>query len=430
MQVLDPEQVALDRALLAERLLNARRTHVVRLVGLTFFAALFLVLGGVLSDPSWVTDSRALGAYLGLAVLCVVASRRRVGEGAADRLGTWLTFAPALIDMPFVYLVQRGQYASTPSPAAVAGFSMGLFALLLAISALSSSRWGIFASAVSAVVWEVLLQAEAGVSVGARLSAVVVLGLTAVVLAYASDRRAALLVQTSRREKLAALGQLSAGVGHDLRNPLAAISNAVFVLRRRLEKEGPISEKVEAPLGLAEREVAQCQRIVTELLDYARETKLELAPVELEPLLQECVGLLRVPPQVTVRVSIARDFPVLQGERGRLRQVFENLLQNGVEAIPEGRAGLVEVTAEALAGQVKVRVRDEGIGMDEVTRARVFEPLFTTKKQGTGLGLAIVESLVKQHGGSLSLQSTIGVGTVFTVVLPLSPPGSTGSLSG
>lgn len=415
MSTRDPEQVALKRALLAERLLNARRTHVVRLVGVAFFSALFVVLGVVLRDPKWATNSTALAGYLVLALGCVIVSRR------SDRLGAWLTFAPAVLDMPFIYLVQHGQYATTSNPGAVAGFSMGLFALLLASASLSSERWQIYLTAATAAGWEVLLQSEAGVSVGARVSAVVVLGLTAFVLAYASERRERLLVQTSRGEKLAALGQLSAGVGHELRNPLAAIANAVFVLRRRLEKEGPVSEKVAEPLGLAERELAQCQRIVTELLDYARETKLELVPVDLEPLLTECVGLLKVPANVTVRLEVPPGFPVLSAERGRLRQVFVNLLQNGVEAIPEWRAGLVTASAMAAKGEVKVVVRDDGTGMDEATRARVFEPLFTTKKQGTGLGLAIVESLVKQHGGALSLESTPGAGTAFTVVLPLEP---------
>ena len=397
---------------MAERLLNARRAHVVRLVGVSFFAALFLVLGVVLKDPQWATDTTALGVYLLLAISCVAASR---GVG---RLPVVLTFAPALLDMPFVYLVQRGQYATTSSPAGVAGFSMGLFALLLASNSLSAVRWQIWVTAAAASAWQVQLQAEAGVSIGARISAVAVFALIAFVLAYEHDRRVSLLVQTSRREKLAALGQLSAGVGHELRNPLAAITNAVFVLRRRLEKAGALGEKIEAPLELAERELGQCQRIVTDLLDYARETRLELVPVDLQGLLAECVGLLRVSGNVEVRLEIPPSFPPLQGERGRLRQVFLNLLQNGVEAIPEGRAGVVTATAVATEKELKVVVRDDGTGMDEETKGRVFEPLFTTKKQGTGLGLAIVESLVRQHGGALSLESRPGAGSAFTVSLP------------
>lgn len=409
----DPEQVALDRALLGERLFNAKRTHLVRLVGLLFFAGLFVSLGVVLGDRAWTTNFTALAVYVGLAAGCVAISAK------SDRFGAWLTLAPAILDMPFIYLVQRGQYETTPSPAAVAGFSLGIFALLLAIGALSAQRWQIYASAASAAVWEVLLQAEAGVSVGARIAAIVILGLTAFMLAYASDRRASLLVQTSRREKLAALGQLSAGVGHDLRNPLSAIANAVFVLRRRLAKADALSEKIEEPLALAEREVVACQRIVTDLLDYARERSLDVAPVALKLLLEECAGLLRVTPQVVVEIDVPAELPHPPGERDRLRQVFVNLLQNGIEAIPAGRPGKVTATARVVGTDVKVVVTDDGVGMDAATRARVFEPLFTTKKDGTGLGLAIVESLVKQHGGALTLESEKGRGARFTVSLPI-----------
>ncbi len=413
MSVLDPERENVRRVLLAERLLNARRTHLVRAWALAFFVGLFVVLNVLRGDAAWNTDFRALFVWLGLAVCFVVVARK------SDALGEWLVLAPALVDMPFIYWVQRAQYPTTPSPSGVAGFSMGLFALLLAIAALSSVRWQIWVSAVSAAVWEVLLQREAGVSVGAMVSAVVVLMLTAFMLTYASDRRASLLVQTGRREKLAALGQLSAGVGHDLRNPLAAISNAVFVLRRRLEKTGPISAGVEQPLLLAEREVQACQRIINELLDYARETPLELHPVPMRALLEECAGLVRRPADVQVVLELGDELPEPPAERARLRQVFVNLLQNGVEAIPPGRGGVVRVTAAVEGRQLAVRVTDDGTGMDAATRERVFEPLFTTKKDGTGLGLAIVESLVKQHGGALSLQTAPGQGAAFTVRLPL-----------
>lgn len=413
MAVVDPERDSVRRALRAERLLNARRTHVVRAGALGFFAGLFVLLDVVRGDARWHTDFTALFAWLALGAAFVWASR------VSDGLGEWLVLAPAVVDMPFIYWVQRAQYPTTPSPSGVAGFSMGLFALLLAIAALSCSRWQLWASAASASLWEVLLQHEADVSTGAMVSAVVVLALTAFMLNYASDRRYELLVQTGRREKLAALGRISAGVGHDLRNPLAAVSNAVFVLRRRLEKLGPLSDGVEQPLALAEREVQASQRIITELLDYARETPLDLRPVPLRPLLEECVGLLRVRGDVRVLLELPEGVPDAQAERDRLRQIFVNLLQNGVEAIPPGRAGTVRVSAEVERAQLLVHVADDGMGMDDATRARAFEPLYTTKKDGTGLGLAIVESLVKQHGGALSLVTSPGAGATFTVRLPL-----------
>ena len=407
------EQESIRRALRSERLLNARRTHLVRAVALVFFAGLFAVLAIARGDAAWNTDFTALFAWAALAALFVVGSR------VSDTVGDWLVLAPALVDMPFIYEVQRAQYPTTPSPSGVAGFSMGLFALLLAIAALSSARWQLWLTAASAAVWEVLLQREAGVSVGAQVSAVVVLGLTAFMLTYASDRRVELLVQTGRREKLAALGQLSAGVGHDLRNPLAAVSNSIFVLRRRPEKAEALTPGVEQPLALAERELAASQRIISDLLDYARETPWELKPVPMRALLEECAGLVRPRADVTVTVELSDSLPPPLAERDRLRQIFVNLLQNGVEAIPPGRAGTVRVFGGVEGRQLAVHVQDDGSGMDAATRARVFEPLFTTKKSGTGLGLAIVESLVRQHGGALELVTAPGQGTTFTVRLPL-----------
>lgn len=408
-----PEGEAIARAIIAERLLNARRTHLVRFIALAFFTSLFLVLGVFLGDPKWQTNPWALITWLGFSAAVFFATR--LGE----RVGVWLTLAPAFIDMPLVYVVQRAQYETTPSPSGVAGFSMGIFALLLGIAALSTTRWQIYVTAASASLWEVLLQAEAGVSIGARISAVVVLSLIASVLAYERERRMQLLIQTSRSEKLAALGQLSAAVGHDLRNPLAAIANAVFVLRRRLEKAGALTENIAEPLSLAEREVAASRRIVTDILDYTRDAPFERTPVELKALLDECVSLVRVPDTTKVTVTVPDSAPQPGGSRDRLRQVFVNLIQNGVEAIPSGRAGVVSVNVETAGREVKVHVRDDGAGMDAATRARVFEPLFTTRKEGTGLGLAIVESLVKQHGGELGLQSEVGKGTTFTVTLPV-----------
>lgn len=405
------ESAALEGALQAERLLNARKTHLVRLWTLVFFGGLFLLLGGVLRDPRWQVSPWPLAIWLTGAFVAFV------GQRFGERVATALTLTPALLDVPLIYLVQRGQFDGSGSDSGVAGFTMGLFAAVLAIAALSMSRWQLHATAVSAAVFEVLLQSEAGVSRGAQVTAVVLLGVTARLLSYASDRRELLIRQMGRREKLAAVGQLAAAVGHDLRNPLAAVTNAIFVLRRRLEKAGALTPAVLEPLTLAEREVDATRRIVTDLLDFTREGPLEREAVELQPLLEECVALVKARPNVKVSLEVS-GVPPVQGARDRLRQVFMNVVQNAVEAIPDGREGVVRVSGRVDGTQVEVAVKDDGIGMDPATRARVLEPLFTTKKDGTGLGLAIVDSMVKQHGGVLTLDSTLGQGTTVTVRLP------------
>jgi signal transduction histidine kinase len=409
---LQSERASLARAVLQEHLRHARGTHAARAAGLAFFTALFVGLGVVGGDPAWHTDLRALGSYFALSIGIFITAR------ASDRAGAWLRLAPALVDMPFVFIVQRSQYATTPSPAAVAGFTLGIFMLLLVLASLAGGTAQIFGAAMIASVFEVWLQRDAQVSVGAQVSAVVLLLLAAALLSQGTRRLESLSGTAARTEKLAALGQLSAGIGHELRNPLAVIGSAMFVLRRRLVKAQALTAAVAEPLELVEREVQASQRIVTELLDFARQTEVTPEPIAFGPLLAECLGLLRLPPGVTVTSNLPAGLPHPLGSRDKLRQVLVNLLQNAAEAIPEGRAGTVEVRAQPEGTAFVIAVRDDGAGMDSETQRRIFEPLFTTKSQGTGLGLAIVESLVKQHGGSLAVDSAPGAGSTFTVRLP------------
>ncbi|MDX2009207.1 MAG: HAMP domain-containing sensor histidine kinase [Myxococcaceae bacterium] len=403
------EAQSIRAALQQEQRFNAQRTHLVRFVAVTFFFGLFLLLAVVQGDRTWSTDFSALGAYWCGAALVVALSRWK--EGVA----TWLTLAPVFLDMPFIYVVQRATLPTTPVPGAVAGFSLGLFVMLLILAMLSLARWQVALAATVGAAFEVALQREANVSVGGQVSAVAVMAVAGFLVAYSGSRLRELLVASSRQVKLAALGQLSAAVGHDLRNPLAATATALFSLRRRLEKAGaPLDDKAAEALALAEREIRASQRIVSDLLDYARESTLALEPTPLKPLVDEAVSLVRRRPEVQVSVDVASDLSA-ELERDRFRQVLVNLVQNACEAVPEGRAGHVEVRAVKANDRIALSVRDDGSGIDEVTRARLFEPLFTTKKDGTGLGLAIVESLVKQHGGTLTLESVVGQGTTFTI---------------
>lgn len=399
---------AVRAALRAEQLGNARRTHLVRFVAVTFFFGLFVLLAVVNQDRTWATDFTALGAYWSGALLVAVLARTR------ERLGPALTLAPVFLDMPFVYVVQRASLPSTPVPSAVAGFTLGVFVLLLVLAMFSLSRWQVAVATVTGALLEVALQREANVSVGGQVSAVAVMTVAGVLVAFSGSRLRALLVATSRQQKLAALGQLSAAVGHDLRNPLSAVTTSLFTLRRRLEKTGVVlDEKATEALALAERELQASQRIITDLLDYAREQPLERVPTALAPLVREAVDLVRRRDDVVVTVDVPELTVPLS--RDRFRQVLVNLVQNACEAIPPGRPGRVEVSASVGGRTLTLHVRDDGAGIDDTTRARLFEPLFTTKKDGTGLGLSIVESLVKQHDGSVSVDSAVGKGTTFTV---------------
>lgn len=241
----------------------------------------------------------------------------------------------------------------------------------------------------------------------------------------AFNRMAAALKDASdarvRSEKLAAVGQLAASVGHEIRNPLSAARNALTYVRRKYAK-GPAPAAGDRTLEfveLADRELGACNRIVQDLLDFARERPLTMSASALSPLVKEVLQVVRRRADVRVENAIPEDLPPVDADRDQLRQVLLNLVQNGVEAIPEARPGVVSVKAQVQGERLRISVADDGTGIPESDRQRIFEPLVTTKTKGTGLGLAITSQIIKRHGGTLELETELGRGTAFHITLPL-----------
>jgi signal transduction histidine kinase len=229
--------------------------------------------------------------------------------------------------------------------------------------------------------------------------------------------------QLVRRERLAALGELSAVVAHEVRNPLAAIFNSVATIRHLIDPASPALRLVD----IVGEEAARLNRMVDELLEFARPPSPSPMPVPLPRLLEDAVRGALADSQGPVEVRWAVDTavpPVLADER-MMRQAFLNLALNAVQAMPRG--GTLRVGARRVDGpqpEVQVEISDTGSGIAPEVRERIFEPFFTTKAKGTGLGLALVKRIVESHSGRLALESQPGQGTTFRLFLPCEAEGT------
>lgn len=222
-----------------------------------------------------------------------------------------------------------------------------------------------------------------------------------------------------RTERLAAVGRLAASIGHDIRNPLAAIGNAHYYVTKRVGASSLAEDKrVVQFLGIIEKELGVCVRIVGDLMDYARERTPSLVACPLGPLVTDALSVVPVLPNVTVRNEVPATLPVPDLDQDQFRQVLVNLIQNATEAIPREVRGVVRVSAVASDTEILLSISDDGAGIPEENLDKIFEPLFTSKAKGTGLGLSIVSNTIARHGGTIQVKSRKDVGTTFTVRLP------------
>jgi signal transduction histidine kinase len=219
--------------------------------------------------------------------------------------------------------------------------------------------------------------------------------------------------QLLRSQKLASVGQVAAGVAHEINNPLGVILGYVKLMRR---KPGTADDE---GLRVIEDEAVQCQRVVQGLLDLARTPTLVPEPVDLGALTLECVERLLASDRsggVGIDTAKVQRGVMATGDEMRLKQVVTNLLLNAVEASSSGQSIVIEVRREG--ARALLAVHDMGQGMSEETRRHVFEPFFTTKTGGTGLGLAVAHAVVDAHHGEIRLEPAEGGGTRAVVLLP------------
>jgi len=232
-------------------------------------------------------------------------------------------------------------------------------------------------------------------------------------------RRQQLLVQS---HKLQAMGTLTAGVAHELNNPI----NNLMLSAAALQEDYTQLDDAER-LEIAEDLVGEAERardIVRNLLDFARESEVELTPLDVEQLVGDTLQLAANQvklAKVKVQGEVEENVPPVYGDRHQLTQVFLNLVLNALDAMPEG--GVLTITVEKSEDRafVVVRFADTGVGIPEAQLRKIFDPFFSTKKhaRGTGLGLSVSLGIIEQHGGDIRVESEVGEGTMFTVSLPV-----------
>lgn len=221
------------------------------------------------------------------------------------------------------------------------------------------------------------------------------------------------------KERLSVLGQLTATVAHELRNPLSSIRNTVFTMK---ELTPPISPQFQRPLARIERSVVRCDRIINDLLDYTRMRTLERTSVAVDQWLGEVLDEQSLPHDITLERRFDAPSCFIQLDAERMRRVVVNLIENAgqalMEAEPPGRARLIVVATRAVDGGCELVIDDNGPGIPPDILSKVFEPLFSTKSFGTGLGLPTVKQIVEQHAGAIGIASEVGRGTRVTIHLP------------
>jgi PAS domain S-box-containing protein len=223
-----------------------------------------------------------------------------------------------------------------------------------------------------------------------------------------------------RNEKLAVLGQLAGGVGHELRNPLGVINTAIYYLKMI---QPDANEKVKRNHDIIEQEIRNADKIITDLLDFALIKSLEREPVQVKELVQRTLYRFPAPPTVLVTLDLPTDLPDVYADLRQMEQVLGNLVTNGCQAMKDG--GPLTVRAEKVSGDnekwVRISVTDTGTGITPENMKMLFEPLFTTKAKGIGLGLAVSRMLAEANGGRIEVESEPGKGSTFTLVLPMKP---------
>ncbi len=220
--------------------------------------------------------------------------------------------------------------------------------------------------------------------------------------------------KTIRSEKLATIGRLASGVGHELRNPLASIKNISFCLKKYLKST---DSRINELLDMLSKEVDTANKIVTDLLDFSRVKQLNNIEVSLIELIDDAIKAVVTKDNIKIIKNVPTNLKNIFIDKDKIRQVFINIIENAYQSI--NSSGELRIAANIEGEVIKISFTDTGCGIDKNIIDHIFEPLFTTKAKGIGLGLAIVRDIIESHNGLITVESEVGKNTTFTILLPI-----------
>ncbi|MBI3810911.1 MAG: PAS domain S-box protein [Nitrospirae bacterium] len=239
--------------------------------------------------------------------------------------------------------------------------------------------------------------------------------------------------QVELKRRLTALGEMSAGIAHEFRNYMGSVMGFAKLLSRKLPSSGAGSDTGQEMIASIMRELSAMNRLIEQLLSFGRHAELQLRPVALEPFIRRLLDQWMAQTEGVkprLEVSIPSDLPDLQMDEVLMRQAIGNLVQNAMDAMPEGgdlqiratildRDDSIETGTQGHRKELSLEIRDTGVGISKDKLDKIFLPFFTTKEKGTGMGLALVHKIVLSHGGRIKVNSQEGRGTMFRIFLPL-----------
>lgn len=224
--------------------------------------------------------------------------------------------------------------------------------------------------------------------------------------------------QLKRAERLSAVGQLSANLAHEIRNPLASIEGAADLL-----KPGTVSAEMQDEfVAIIRKECRRLSRLLSDMLDFARPRSPRYEPASIAAIIESVASLMAIPAQkagIRLQIEAPDGLPEIPCDREQIRQVLVNLTMNAIQAMPDG--GGIALSAQSAGNKMLIEVKDQGVGVPLGALDELFSPFFTTKKDGTGLGLSVAQQIVTAHGGEFFVNPNSPKGTVFSFSLPFSP---------